>query len=123
MNDNLTIILEEFEQWKGQLMLTQRNNVQRLVGVGTDEEDYYWIFYDGRRLNWESCVGRIIPLKGHITDENYKYLSRLCDLNYVDKVLQRTPHENYTREQYIAKLSQVSHPDKLLTDLYFDDAS
>ena len=38
-------ILEEFEQYKGQFVITDSWNVQRLIAVGSDELDYYWIYW------------------------------------------------------------------------------
>ena len=85
MTDNKTLILSEFESIKGQFVITEFNQVQRLVAVGQDEMDYYWILYDGRRFVWHSCVGRVIPLKGKIDEAHYQYLVRTAKLNHFDQ--------------------------------------
>lgn len=125
MNTNTKdIILQEFAHRKGELVLNQSHKVSQLVGIGEDDFDYYYIMYDGRRLNWESCVGRFIPLKGQLCEKDYNYLRRIADLNYMDKVLLRTPTENYSREEYIEKLKRdINVGDVLLTDLVFDEES
>ena len=66
MEDNLRIILEEFEKMKGQFIITQMGNIERLIAIGDDSEDWYYITFNGRELHWSSCVGRIIPLKGYL---------------------------------------------------------
>jgi hypothetical protein len=83
--DNKTLILREFEELKGQFIITASQKINRLIAVGEDDSDYYWITYDGRRLYWHSCVGRIMPLKGHLRDEDYNELVRLAKLNHYDQ--------------------------------------
>ena len=64
MKDNKTLILEEFEQYKGQFIIMS-NEVVRLISVGYDNDDYYWITYNGRTTTWHSCVGGFIVLKNN----------------------------------------------------------
>ena len=84
MNSNLKIILGEFEKYKGQFVITDMNVVERLIGIGEDEWDYYYITWDGRRTHWNTCVGAIIPLKGFIKDKDYERLVRIAKLNHFD---------------------------------------
>jgi hypothetical protein len=86
MDDNLSLILKEFEQLKGQFIITMDDRVERLIAIGDDTEDYYYITYNGRKAIWHSCVGRIIPLKGYIRSEDYDSLIRLAKLNDYDQV-------------------------------------
>lgn len=86
MEDNLKLILEEFEQLKGQIVITMSYNIERLVAVGDDETDYYWITFDGRKFKWNTCVGRIIPLKGHLPDKDYDHFVRRAKLNDYDQI-------------------------------------
>ena len=86
MEDNLKLILEEFEQLKGQIVITMSYNIERLVAVGDDETDYYWITFDGRKFKWNTCVGRIIPLKGHLQDKDYDHFVRRAKLNDYDQI-------------------------------------
>ena len=84
---SLNRILEEFEKYKGQLVITDFDwKVERLVAIGDDEFDYYYITYDGRELNWHTCVGKVIPLKGYIRNEDYNGIVRIAKLNHYDQV-------------------------------------
>ena len=85
-SDNKTLILAEFEKYKGQLVISDNWKVERLVAVSEDEWDYYWVTYDGRDLSFHSCVGRVTPLKGYIKAENYNDMVRIAKLNHYDQV-------------------------------------
>jgi hypothetical protein len=86
MEDNKTLILREFEKLKGQFVITASWEIERLVAVGEDDMDYYWVTYDGRKFKWNTCVGRLMPLKGHLRKEDYNELVRLARLNHFDQV-------------------------------------
>lgn len=85
MTDNLTRILEEFDRLKGQFVITDSHKIQRLIAVGTDEMDYYWITYDGRKIYWNTCVGKVVQLKGKLDDRDYNEFIRLAKLNHFDQ--------------------------------------
>lgn len=86
MDSNLKKILEEFEEHKGQFVITDfKHNVQRLIAIGEDDLDYYYVYWDGRKTSWESCVGKFVPLKGYIRDEDYNEFIRLAKLNHYDR--------------------------------------
>jgi hypothetical protein len=70
---------------KGQFVITDSHAIQRLVAIGDDDMDYYYVTYDGRRLYWNTCVGRIMPLKGYLRDKDYAELVRLAKLNHYDQ--------------------------------------
>jgi len=79
-------ILSQFEKHKGQFVISDfKDRVQRLVAVGEDDSDMYWIFWDGRKLEWHSCVGGFISLKGKIYDDEYQRFVRLAELNHQDR--------------------------------------
>ena len=84
--DNLTLVLEEFERLKGQFIITQLQKIERLIAIGDDGEDWYYVTFDGRDIHWSSCVGRIMPLKGYLMCEDYKELVRLAKLNHYDQL-------------------------------------
>jgi hypothetical protein len=86
MDNNLKIILSEFEKFKGQFVIADNHKIERLVAIGDAEDDYYYITYDGRKINWNSCVGRIMPLKGFLQDKDYNELVRLSKLNHFDSI-------------------------------------
>jgi hypothetical protein len=85
MTDNKTLILAEFEKLKGQFVINACWEIERLIAVGEDEMDYYWITYNGRKLKWNTCVGGLMPLKGHLRDKDYAELIRLAKLNHYDQ--------------------------------------
>jgi len=84
MTDNKKIILEEFESLKGQLVIAGDWKVKRLIAVVEDDMDYYWLFYDGRKFSLDSCLCRVVPLKGRIADEDYNEFVRIAYLNHWD---------------------------------------
>lgn len=86
MDSNLKLILEEFEKLKGQFVITSSWEIERFVSVGEDEMDYYYITYDGREFIWNTCVGRLMPLKGYLRDKDYQELIRLAKLNHYDQL-------------------------------------
>jgi len=84
--DNKTLILKEFEKLKGQFVITQSWSIERLIAIGEDEWDYYYVTFDGRKLTWNTCVGRLIPLKGYLRNKDYKEFIRLAKINHHDQV-------------------------------------
>lgn len=106
---NLPKIVERFEQLKGQFVITDSRRIERLVGVGDDGEDWYYLTYDGRKLKWSSCVGRIIPLKGKLDDNDYSELIRLAKLNHYDQF-------NEIREE----LEIMTGDDEIVVGLYME---
>lgn len=77
-------ILKEFRELAGQMVLYDLK-VYRLIGVGQDEQDIYWILYDGRKFVWGTCVGWITALKGRIDDRSYGHFVHLARLNHLDQ--------------------------------------
>ena len=91
--DNLTIILREFEELKGQFIINIDHNIERLIAIAEDDMDYYFVTYNGREIFFGSCVGRIIPLKNKIDQDDYDYLVHIAKLNHWDQL-------NYEQEDY-----------------------
>jgi hypothetical protein len=137
MDNNLKLILEEFEKLKGQFVITQSHKVERLIAIGTDEQDYYYVTYNGRKKVWNTCVGSIIPLKGKIDDKHYNEFIRLAKLNHHD---QETLYGNNPDEiipEYIgnnnqpmtyrefaqkhrAEIESVKSPDRYLSEVCWE---
>lgn len=124
MEDNLTLIKGEFEKLKGQFVITDSWRIERLVAIGEDEWDYYYITYDGRKLKWNTCVGRIMPLKGYLRDKDYNEFIRLAKLNHYD---QATLWGNSEPEKYqmivdshLAELLALPEDHKFLTPVCLD---
>ena len=82
--DNLTIITNQFDELKGQMVICS-NRVFRFIGIADDEYDYYYALYDGRTITLHSCVGRITMLKGYIIDRDYNEMIRLAKINHFDQ--------------------------------------
>jgi len=124
MEDNKTKILQEFEELKGQFVITASWEIERLVAVGEDDMDYYWITYNGRKLTWNTCVGRLMPLKGHLQNQDYNELVRLANLNHYDQVT-RWAHSNPVeaeqfRREHINELMKIGENDRFLTELCWE---
>jgi len=124
MTDNKTLILAEFEKLKGQFVINDSWEVERLVAVGEDEWDYYWITYDGRKLKWNTCVGRVVPLKGYLRDKDYAEFVRLAKLNHFDQATvwgNKSPEEAAIFNQgHIAELLQLPEDHRFLTPVCLD---
>ena len=86
MTDNLTLILSEFEKYKGQLVITENWKVERLIAISEDDWDYYYVTYDGKDLNFNTCVGGLTPLYGYIMNKDYNRMVRIAKLNHYDQV-------------------------------------
>jgi hypothetical protein len=82
--DNLTIITNQFDELKGQMVICS-SRVFRFIGIADDDEDYYYVLYDGRKITLHSCVGRITMLKGYILDRDYNEMIRLAKINHFDQ--------------------------------------
>lgn len=120
MDNNLKLILEEFEQLKGQFIITMSHTIERLIAIGDDEEDYYWVTWDGRKLHWSSCVGGIIPLKGYLRDSDYNEFIRSAKLNHSDQLyLENNQYNGFLKfiEYYN---NQLEEKHKYLTTLCWD---
>jgi len=107
MTDNKTLIIEEYEQLKGQFVLNYFE-VQRLIGIVETDFDYYWALYDGRKLHLSSCVGGVIPLKGRLAEKDYNTLIRIAKLNHYDYMGLTHPDEE-KRKHYEEFTVQHKH--------------
>lgn len=122
MNDNLKIILEEFEKYKGQHVIIN-DTVKRLIAIATDDDDYYYVLWNGRETHWSTCVGTYIPLKGKIEDRFYNNFINTAKLNDYDII----GEINTEKWEYIGngndvriKAESVKSPDRYLTPLCWD---
>ena len=83
--ENLTIFTNQFKQYQGQFVIVN-SQVLRFIGVAEDDFDYYWIFYNGKDVILNSCLIKLIPLKGFITDFDYYTLVNSAKLRHLDQV-------------------------------------
>jgi hypothetical protein len=120
-DNNLLQILEEFEQYKGQLVLISYNKIERLIAIGDDTEDYYYVTWNGKRMEttWNSCVGPIMPLKGYLRDKDYNELIRIAKLNHFDQI--QTDVENLAKlRAHLLSFGENSVPHTLRTEPCWD---
>lgn len=122
--DNKTIILAEFEKMKGQFVITASWAIERLVAIGEDEHDYYYVTYNGRKFAWNTGVGAIVPLKGYLRDKDYNEFVRLAKLNHYDQVTLWGNKEPEAAKQYAIQhkqeLMKIDERDKFLTEVCWD---
>lgn len=115
-------ILEQFNQHKGEFVLLH-NKLVRLVCVGDDGEDYYWVVYDGRNVFWHSCLISFVVLKNKIDDKDYNEFIRLAKINHFDQenlfIPSTEEDKEYTKKhslEHKQKMEEVNGNDKYLTD-------
>ena len=124
MTDNKTLILNRFEELKGQFVITDSWRIERLVAIGQDEWDYYWITYNGRKFKWNTCVGSVVPLKGFLRDKDYNEFLRLARLNHFDQAecwANNNPKEatDFCR-RHKNEISQLEENHEFLTDIHWE---
>ena len=122
--DNKTLILQEFENLKGQFVITASWSIERLVAIGEDEWDFYYVTYDGRKLTWNTGVGSLVPLKGYLREKDYNEFIRLAKLNHFDQVTlwgSKEPEAAAVHAiQHKQELMQIDERDKFLTEVCWD---
>ena len=114
---------EEWEEHKGEFVLTQSHRLERFIAIGDDGDDFYYITYNGREITWNSAVGKLIYLKGKIDDYDYDNFIRLAKLNHWDQPEHyRMAYDNWdnsdTHKRECEELN--SEIDKFITDVCWD---
>jgi hypothetical protein len=116
--------MSEFDRLKGQFVITASWNIERLIAIGEDDWDYYYVTYDGRKLSWNTCVGRLMPLKGHLLERDYDELVRLAKLNHYDQPsLWGNKYPDAVtefNEQHKKEITIINEPDRFLTEICWD---
>lgn len=119
MDSNLDRILKEFEELKGQFVITESWEIERLIAIGDDEQDYYYVTYNGRETKWNTCVGGLIPLKKRLTEKEYnKFISR-AKLNHWDRGVWGKYDEEFVTN-HKQEMSKLNGNDKFLTEICWD---
>lgn len=129
---NLTLLKKDFENHKGEFVINNYNHkVVRLVALGTDDEDYYWVFYDGNETVWQSTLFHFIVLKDKINKKDYDEFIRLAKLNHQDQI-NHWQEENEKDKEKIKEAEKtikevkeniqknIGSNDKYLTDICWD---
>lgn len=127
MDTNLVRILKEFEEFKGQFVLTNSHKLERLVAIGDDDTDYYYVTYNGRKLTWNTCVGSLVKLKGKLDDKDYNEFVRLAKINHFDQPNVYMPQGDELisavaemNKQHKLELTKLEGADKFLTEVCWD---
>ena len=104
MTDNKTLILNQFDENRGQFVI-MHNKVVRLVAIAQDDDDYYYVSYDGRKVIWHSCVGSYTVLKNKIDDKDYTEMIRLAKINHFDQddLWMPSTEEDKAQQKHYAK--------------------
>lgn len=85
IDNNLKLFTEEFEKLKGQFVL-RNNRAERLIGLFSNDWDYYWVFLTGEGLRLVSGLCRITQLKDKINTNDYNDMIRVARLNDFDLI-------------------------------------
>jgi len=81
-DENLIRILIEIRDNFNDLVISEPEKIEKLIGFQDDGDDYYYILKSIRGvISYQSCVGRIIPIKGRIDKKDYEYLNSCFVLN------------------------------------------
>jgi hypothetical protein len=127
MDSNLNRILKEFEELKGQFVITESWEVERLIAIGGDEQDYYYVTYNGRETKWNTCVGKLVRLKNKIDDEDYHKFIRMAKINHFDQENLWIPKGEEQKEKILRlnrehklEITTLSKPDFFLTEVCWD---
>ncbi len=110
MTDNKTLILNQFEENKGQFIIMS-DKVVRLIAIAEDEMDYYYVTYNGRKIHWHSCVGSYTVLKNKIDDRDYNEFVRLAKLNHWDQLDYFSPQTEKEKNQRLE--FTISHKNQM----------
>lgn len=120
-DNNLQLILSFFNKHKGQFVISDKV-VYRFIGIATDEWDYYWVLYNGKKVLWVTCLSNLIPLKESISDKDYNMMVNISKLNDFDQVMywghKNLEEDKVFREQHIKEVVLKDGKDsRYMTDL------
>ena len=114
---------EEWEEHKGEFVLTQSHTLERFISIGEDGDDYYYVTYNGREIIWNTAVGKLIYLKGKIDDYDYNNFIRLAKLNHWDQLdvwIKDCKNTKESIKEYKNELTSHDDGNKYLTDICWD---
>ena len=120
-DNNLESFTIFFNQHRGQFVLMDRV-VYRFIALATDEWDYYWVLYDGKKLRWVTCLMTLVPLKDEMSEYYYNKLVHISKLNDFDQI-EYWGHKNLEeakkfREEHIKEITFMEGKDnRYMTDL------
>jgi hypothetical protein len=71
----------ELAPYVNTLVIDDLHRVVRLVDVVETDEDYFWVYDTNTGIEYASCVGGWVPLKGFIRTNDYNRMVRIWNLN------------------------------------------
>ncbi len=78
-------LVEEVRPFHNHMCIMYDMEIVRLIGVGRDDSDYYYIVQVRNRespINWSSAVGHLYSLEGLIPEERYNTMERIFSMNW-----------------------------------------
>jgi hypothetical protein len=85
MTLTLDTLAERLRPHHDEICIVGDMDLVRLVGVGADDDDLYYIVQDHRHegpgIVWFSAVGAMLPLKGRVPEEDYRRMENIFTLN------------------------------------------
>jgi len=117
---NLKIILEEFNRLKGQHIISDFFRIERLIAIGDDGDDWYYITFDGKNIHWSSCVGRIMPLKYQLRNEDYEFIINIAKLNHYDQLCLKNNDIKMFLDLVDEEISKYPVGQKFMTEICWD---
>jgi len=126
ISNNKKLLIKQFEENCGQFVI-MGNDVVRFIGIAEDDMDYYYVTYDGRKINWHSAVGSYTVLKGKIDEKDYNHLIHVAKLNHFDQDDFFSPSTEEEKEKrklfaisHKLEISKVSGYDKYIVPLHWE---
>lgn len=121
---NKKLILDEFNRLKGQQVIGDSGKVVRLIAIGYDYEDYYYVLWNGSKTVWSSCVGTVVQLKSKIDDKQYQRLVYLDSINNFDQITSFWYRDREDAEELVLKFRKeveiLTGKDTFLTEVCWD---
>jgi len=98
-------IRDTFRKHRGDMVLMD-GEVLQFVAIADDDNDYLYVFYNGRELRLFIILSNFVVIKGKIDNRDYNYFIRNAKLNYHSAMLKNEKfkeHHIYIQE-YLDKL-------------------
>jgi hypothetical protein len=121
MCNNKRHTLECFEKNKGDMVLID-SDVLQFVAIAEDDNDYLYVFYDGRELKLHTILSHLTIIKNKIDDRDYNYFVRIAKLNYHSAMLkdEKFKEHHAQLQEYLDKLPNSIENIRYLSEFHWD---
>jgi len=113
--NNLKSITRKVEKYGGTYVINNSKEIKLLVAACSSDEDYYYVYLDIKNGEWhieyDTCVGGFIPLKGVLPDCHYQKI-----INLIMEKARIDYKENLIK--YIQECFEKLDSDMLFTSIY-----